>query len=81
MDRAMRCYIPKEVTARYIREYVAELVSSGKKDTTVWDHAHWTDRANWDRRHAARDALNVAVLPDVPACAPFPCKTWEAGKI
>ena len=30
---------PDEVTARYIREYVAELVSSGKKDTTIWDHA------------------------------------------
>jgi site-specific recombinase XerD len=30
---------PQEVTARYVREYIAELVSRGKKDTTVWDHA------------------------------------------
>jgi site-specific recombinase XerD len=30
---------PTEVTARYIRQYIAELVASGKKDTTVWDHA------------------------------------------
>ena len=30
---------PGELTARYVREYVAELVSRGKKDTTVWDHA------------------------------------------
>lgn len=30
---------PEEVTARYVREYLAELVSTGKKDTTVWDHA------------------------------------------
>jgi len=29
---------PEEVTARYVREYIAELVSKGKKDTTVWDH-------------------------------------------
>ena len=30
---------PEELTARFIREYIAELVNSGKKDTTVWDHA------------------------------------------
>ena len=30
---------PEEVTARYVREYIAKLVSEGKKDTTVWDHA------------------------------------------
>ncbi len=30
---------PYEVTARHVREYLAELVASGKKDTTVWDHA------------------------------------------
>ena len=30
---------PEEVTARYVREHIAELVSRGKKDTTVWDHA------------------------------------------
>jgi site-specific recombinase XerD len=30
---------PEEVTARYVREYIAELVSKGKKDTAVWDHA------------------------------------------
>jgi site-specific recombinase XerD len=30
---------PEEVTARYVREYIAELVSKGRKDTTVWDHA------------------------------------------
>lgn len=30
---------PEEVTARHIREYIAQLVGSGKKDTTVWDHA------------------------------------------
>lgn len=30
---------PHEVTARQIREYIAELVANGKKDTTVWDHA------------------------------------------
>src|SRR5215207_4722348 len=30
---------PQEVTARYLREYIAELVSLGKKDTTVWGHA------------------------------------------
>jgi integrase/recombinase XerD len=30
---------PEEVTARTVRQYVAELVSQGKKDTTVWDHA------------------------------------------
>jgi site-specific recombinase XerD len=30
---------PQEVTARYVREYIAELVSLGKKDTTAWDHA------------------------------------------
>jgi len=30
---------PQEVTARIVRQYVAELVSQGKKDTTVWDHA------------------------------------------
>lgn len=29
---------PEEVTARYVREYIAELVSNGKKDTTAWDH-------------------------------------------
>jgi site-specific recombinase XerD len=28
-----------EVTARYVREYIAQLVAGGKKDTTVWDHA------------------------------------------
>src|SRR6476660_5341341 len=30
---------PEEVSARYVREYIAELVSKGRKDTTVWDHA------------------------------------------
>jgi site-specific recombinase XerD len=30
---------PEQVTARYVREYIAELVSLGRKDTTVWDHA------------------------------------------
>jgi len=30
---------PQAVTARIVRQYVAELVSQGKKDTTVWDHA------------------------------------------
>jgi integrase/recombinase XerD len=30
---------PDEVTARYVREYIAELVSLGRADTTVWDHA------------------------------------------
>jgi site-specific recombinase XerD len=30
---------PEEVSARYVREYIAELVSRGRKDTTVWDHA------------------------------------------
>jgi integrase/recombinase XerD len=30
---------PEEVTARIVRAYIAELVSQGKKDTTVWDHA------------------------------------------
>jgi site-specific recombinase XerD len=29
----------EEVTARAVREYIAELVSKGKKDTTIWDHA------------------------------------------
>jgi hypothetical protein len=29
----------QEVTARYVREYIAELVSLGKKDTTAPDHA------------------------------------------
>ena len=30
---------PEEVTARLVRQYVAELVARGLKDTTVWDHA------------------------------------------
>jgi integrase/recombinase XerD len=30
---------PQEVTARYIRQYLAELVDKGKADTTVRDHA------------------------------------------
>jgi integrase/recombinase XerD len=30
---------PAEVTARLVRQYVAELVARGLKDTTVWDHA------------------------------------------
>jgi integrase len=30
---------PPEVTARYMRQYIAELVASGKKDSTVWDYA------------------------------------------
>jgi site-specific recombinase XerD len=30
---------PEEVTARYIRQYLSELVSSGKKDTTLHAHA------------------------------------------
>ncbi len=30
---------PQEVTARYIREYIAELIARGRADTTVWDHA------------------------------------------
>jgi integrase/recombinase XerD len=30
---------PEEVTARYVRQYIAELVSRGKKDSSVWDHA------------------------------------------
>jgi len=29
---------PEEVTARYVREYIAELVCLGRADTTVWDH-------------------------------------------
>lgn len=30
---------PAEITPRYVRQYLAELVASGKKDTTVHDHA------------------------------------------
>jgi integrase/recombinase XerD len=30
---------PEEVTPRYVRQYIAELVSRGKADSTVWDHA------------------------------------------
>lgn len=30
---------PDEITARYVREYIAELVSRGKADTTVWNNA------------------------------------------
>jgi len=30
---------PQAVSARIVRQYVAELVSLGRKDTTVWDHA------------------------------------------
>jgi len=29
---------PDEVTARYVRQYIAELVDSGKADSTAWDH-------------------------------------------
>jgi integrase/recombinase XerD len=30
---------PHEVTARHVREYIAELIGRGRKDTTAWDHA------------------------------------------
>ncbi|HKI53375.1 MAG TPA: hypothetical protein VJ987_04570, partial [Anaerolineales bacterium] len=30
---------PIEVTARYVREYIAELAGRGKADSTVWGHA------------------------------------------
>jgi integrase/recombinase XerD len=30
---------PHEVTARYVRQYIAELAARGLKDSTVWDHA------------------------------------------
>ena len=30
---------PAEVTARYVREYVAELAGKGKADSTLWGHA------------------------------------------
>lgn len=30
---------PEEITSRYVRQYIAELVARGKKDTTAWDHA------------------------------------------
>src|SRR6266511_4063340 len=30
---------PHQVTPRYIRQYIAELVEGGKKDSTVWDYA------------------------------------------
>ena len=30
---------PEAVTARYVREYIAELVTSGKESSTVWGHA------------------------------------------
>jgi site-specific recombinase XerD len=30
---------PEEITARFVREYLSELVSSGKKDTTLHAHA------------------------------------------
>jgi len=30
---------PLEVTARIVREYIAELAGRGMKDSTVWDHA------------------------------------------
>src|SRR5215216_7731208 len=33
---------PEEVTARCVREYIAELVSLGRADTTVWDPARAT---------------------------------------
>jgi integrase/recombinase XerD len=30
---------PQEITARHVREYLAQLVGAGKADTTVHDHA------------------------------------------
>jgi site-specific recombinase XerD len=36
---AHNVHAPQEVTARLVRQYLAELVSRGRKDTTVWDHA------------------------------------------
>ena len=30
---------PEQITARYIRQYLAELADKGKSDTTVYDHA------------------------------------------
>jgi site-specific recombinase XerD len=30
---------PEEITARYMRAYIAQLVASGRKDSTVWDYA------------------------------------------
>src|SRR5688500_12473389 len=30
---------PQEVAARYVRQYLAQLIARGRKDTTVHDHA------------------------------------------
>jgi integrase len=39
MDRAEGATSPPDVTARHVREYLAELAATGKSDNTVHDHA------------------------------------------
>ncbi len=71
----------RSVTARYVREYIAELVSNGRKDTTVWDHTRTikTMLHFWHAKDTLPERCGIH-LQNVPKTTPpGRCRTPKAG--